>query len=75
MKIEYDDKFDLLYIRFDDTQQQVINQRVNDNIVLDLGVDNMIVGIEILDAKSVLDLKKILPIQYLNYRKEEFALT
>ena len=64
MKIEYDDKYDMLYIRFDESQQNTINQRLSDNIVLDIGSDNKIVGIEILEAKEILNLKSILPIEY-----------
>jgi len=67
MKIEYDDKHDLLYLRFDESFQEVINLKVNDNIVLDLGKDNKIIGIEILDATEVVNLSTILPIEYQIY--------
>jgi len=73
MKIEYDDKYDLLYLRFDETEQEIVNVRVNDNIVLDIGKDDKIVGIEFLDAKNIVDLKNVLPVNYFNQRKEEFA--
>jgi uncharacterized protein YuzE len=74
MKIEYDQRYDLLYIRFDVTSQQVMNQRVNDNIVLDIGKDNKIVGMEILDATEVMDLSKLLPIEFINNMLEEKEL-
>ena len=64
MKITYDDKSDLLYIRLDESKQDVINKRVTDDIVLDIGAGERIVGIEILDASSHVDLSKILPIQH-----------
>ena len=64
MKITYDDKSDLLYIRLDESKQDVINKRVTDDIVLDIGPGEKIVGIEILDASSHVDLEKILPIQH-----------
>ncbi|MBM2815774.1 MAG: hypothetical protein HW421_2536 [Ignavibacteria bacterium] len=73
MKIEYDDKFDLLYLRFDDTSQEVINQRINDHIVLDIGKNDKIVGIEILGAMDVLNLSNILPIDYINNRKDSLV--
>lgn len=73
MKIEYDDKFDLLYLRFDETEQEVINQRVNEHIVLDIGKNDKIVGIEILGAMDVLNLSNILPVNYLNYRKDNLV--
>ena len=56
MQILYNAKTDLLYLRLDDRQQQVINKRFSEDIVLDLGKDNKIVGIEILDASKHLDL-------------------
>ncbi len=64
MKIFYNDKTDLLYLRIDDSQQDVINTRVADNIVLDIGKDQRIVGIEILDASKSVTLEHLLPIQY-----------
>jgi uncharacterized protein YuzE len=70
MNIEYNDKYDLLYIRFDEQSQEVVNQRINDNIVLDIGKDNKIVGIEIIDAAEVLNLSSILPVNYYLNRQE-----
>ncbi len=64
MQILYDAKTDLLYLRLDDRKQQVANRCVSDDIVLDLGDDDRIVGIEILDASKHLRLEKLLPIQY-----------
>ncbi len=64
MQILYDAKTDLLYLRFDDRKQQVINTRVSEDVVLDLGEDDRIVGIEILDASKHLNLEKLLPVSY-----------
>lgn len=64
MQILYDARTDLLYLRLDDQTQDVINQRVSDNIVLDVGQDEKIVGIEILDASKHLKLERLLPIEY-----------
>lgn len=64
MNIFYDDKTDLLYIRIDDRKQEVINQRVSEDIVLDIGEDDRIVGIEILDASTHVTLEKLLPVKY-----------
>ncbi|MCX6278361.1 MAG: DUF2283 domain-containing protein [Bacteroidetes bacterium] len=36
MKITYDTTNDLLYIRFDNTEQTITNVAVNDNIMLDI---------------------------------------
>ena len=35
INIVYNDKTDLLYIRFDDSSQEVINRRISEDIVLD----------------------------------------
>jgi uncharacterized protein YuzE len=64
MQILYDVKTDLLYIRLDDRKQQVINKRLSEDIVLDVGEDEKIVGIEILDASKHLNLEKLLPVKY-----------
>ena len=64
MNIQYNDKTDLLYIRLDDRKQNVINKRISEEIVLDIGEDDKIVGIEILDASKQLRLERLLPIEY-----------
>ena len=64
MQILYDSKSDLLYIRLDDRKQTVINRRLSEDIVLDMGENEKIVGIEILDASQHLALERLLPVQY-----------
>jgi uncharacterized protein YuzE len=64
MEIVYDAKTDLLYLRLDDQKQDVINKRISEDIVLDLGKGDRIVGIEILDASKHLNLKNLLPVKY-----------
>lgn len=64
MNIIYNDKTDLLYIRFDDRKQDVINRRVSEDIVLDIGENDRILGIEILDASRHLTLDRLLPVKY-----------
>jgi uncharacterized protein YuzE len=64
MQILYDTKTDLLYLRLDDRKQQVINKRLSEDIVLDIGEGDRIVGIEILDASRHLSLEKLLPVVY-----------
>ena len=63
MQILYNTKTDLLYLRLDDRKQQVTNSRLSDEIVLGLGADDRIVGIEILDASKHLNLRQLLPVQ------------
>ena len=64
MNIVYDDKTDLLYIRLDDRKQEVINRRVTEDIVLDIGDGDRIVGIEIIDASEHVTLDRLLPVRY-----------
>ena len=64
MQILYDARKDLLYLRLDDRKQQVINKRVSEDIVLDLGEGDRIVGIEFLDASKHLNLGSLLPVKY-----------
>ena len=64
MQILYNTKADLLYLRLDDRGQEVTNMRLSDDIVLDIGEDDRIVGIEILDASKHLNLENLLPVKY-----------
>jgi len=60
VRIEYQDQGDLLYIRLDEEPAQVVNKRISEDMVLDLGRDDRIVGIEILNASDHLDVNRLL---------------
>ena len=64
MNILYNDKTDLLYIRLDDRKQDVVNRRISEDIVLDIGETDRIIGIEILDASKHVALERLLPVTY-----------
>jgi len=64
MQIFYDAHIDLVYIRLDDREQDVVNKRLSDDIVLDVGADDRIVGIEIVDASRHLNLERLLPVEF-----------
>ena len=64
MQILYNTKSDLLYIRLDDRKQDVINRRLGEDVVLDIGEGDKIVGIEILGASKRLNLERLLPVKY-----------
>ena len=68
MLINYDSKSDLLYIRLDSRKQELMNRRVTDDLVLDIGDDDKIVGIEIMDASEHINLHELLPTEY-SYEK------
>jgi uncharacterized protein YuzE len=54
MKISYDEEIDALYIRLVEGDQECRTLRLNDEIALNIGKEEVLVGIEILDASSVL---------------------
>jgi uncharacterized protein YuzE len=54
MKISYDSEVDALYIRLIDGKQQCRTVRLNEAIALNIGPNETLVGIEVLDAKQVL---------------------
>jgi len=64
MHVFYNDRTDLLYIRLDDRKQDVVNRRVSDDVVLDIGEGDRIIGIEILDASMHVTLDRLLPVKY-----------
>ncbi len=53
MKISYDPEVDALYIRLVEGEQECRTLRLNDEIALNIGPGETLVGIEILDAKEV----------------------
>jgi uncharacterized protein YuzE len=62
--ITYHKKTDLLYICLDPDARQVVNKDLAENVVLELGENDRIVGIEILDASKRIDLARVLSVQY-----------
>ena len=64
MHVHYNDRTDLLYIRLDDRKQEVINKRVSEDVVLDIGEGERIIGIEVLDASKHVTLDRLLPVKY-----------
>jgi len=64
MHVSYDDRTDLLYIRLDDRRQEVINKLVSEDVVLDIGEGDRIIGIEVLDASKHVTLDRLLPVSY-----------
>ena len=54
MKISYDPEVDALYIRLVEGKHECRTVRLNEEIALNIGEGEMLVGIEVLDAKKVL---------------------
>jgi uncharacterized protein YuzE len=54
MKITYDAEVDAVYIQLIDGQPQSRTLRLTEEIALNIGADEVLVGIEVLDARAIL---------------------
>jgi len=54
MKISYDSEVDALYIRLVEGKHECRTLRLTDEIALNIGENELLVGIEVLDATQVL---------------------
>jgi uncharacterized protein YuzE len=59
MKISYDSEIDALYIRLIEGKHECRTVRLNEEIALNIGKGEKLVGIEILDAREVLGAGKL----------------
>jgi len=59
MKISYDSEIDALYIRLLEGEHQCRTVRLSEEVALNIGEGEKLVGIEILDAKEVLGNGKL----------------
>ncbi len=62
MKITYESETDALYIRLIEGEHQCRTLRLSEEVTLDIGEGEVLVGIEILDAKDVLGGGELPPI-------------
>ena len=62
MRISYDSGIDALYIRLIEGKHECRTVRLNEEIALNIGEGEKLVGIEILDAKEVLGAGKLPPV-------------
>jgi len=54
MKISYDSEIDALYIRLVEGNHECRTLRLSDDIALNIGANEVLIGVEILDAKETL---------------------
>lgn len=59
MKISYDSEIDALYIRLLEGKHECRSVRLSEEVALNIGAGEKLVGIEILDAKMVLGSDQI----------------
>lgn len=62
MKISYDPEVDALYVRLIEGEYECRTVQLNDEIALNIGPGEILVGIEILDAKEVLGKGELPPL-------------
>jgi uncharacterized protein YuzE len=62
MKISYNPKYDILYIKLGKAKK-VFCIEVDEDITFDVDQSGKLVGIEILSASERLDLKSLLPVE------------
>ena len=62
MKISYDAKYDVLYLKFGEGTPSVTTRHLDDDISLDMDEEGRIAGIEVLSASTHVDLSAILPV-------------
>ena len=60
MEVTYNEKTDLLYLRMDTQKQKILNKKIDDDVVLDIGKKNKIIGIEIMNASEKVNLNEII---------------
>jgi uncharacterized protein YuzE len=59
MRISYDPEVDALYIRFVEGKHECRTVRLNEEVALNIGEGEELVGIEMLDAKELLGAGKV----------------
>jgi len=62
VRITYDPKYDLLYIKFGEAEK-VLCKEVDEDITFDVDSEGKLVGIEILSASEHLKLDALLPVE------------
>ena len=73
MKISYDPETDALYIRLLEGPQECRTLRLNEEVALNIGPGETLVGIEILDAQQVFGKEGIPPISLENVQVAQAA--
>ncbi len=64
MKVSYDSKYDIIYIKFVEGSREVITRHIDEDIALDFDAEKRLVGMEILSASKYLDWESLLPVVY-----------
>jgi uncharacterized protein YuzE len=63
MRISYDTKFDVLYVKFSEGRRRAFAEKLNPDIAIDFSEDGKIIGMEVLRASHYFDLDYLLKVQ------------
>ena len=66
MKLTYDPRYNIAYIQLREKPKTVNSIKISEELVIDLGADGTIYGIELLNAKKQLKDKKSLHLLFIN---------
>ncbi|HOM27052.1 MAG TPA: DUF2283 domain-containing protein [bacterium] len=61
MRIKYDPEIDAMYIYLEDRNKEVTPIRINEDVAIDIGEKERVVGIEILNASKYFKIKSKKP--------------
>ena len=78
MKVTYDPRYNIAYIRFHEKITEVEAIRISDELVVDIGPDGTVYGIELLNADEQFlneDMGKLLVINEATGKKTELPLS
>ena len=62
MRISYDQKYDILYLKLGEAEK-VYCKDIDDDITVDIDANGKLVGIEVLSATEHIDLSYLLPLE------------
>jgi uncharacterized protein YuzE len=62
MRITYDPKYDVLYLKLGEAEK-VLSKEMDEDITMDLDSEGKMVGIEILSASEHMNLSTLLPVE------------
>jgi len=62
MRISYDPKYDILYIKFGDAEK-VLCKDIDEDITMDIDAQGRLAGLEVLSASKHMDLSSLLPVE------------
>jgi uncharacterized protein YuzE len=77
MRLTYDPRYNIAYVRFQEKQAEVETIRISDELVVDMGPDGTVYGIELLNANEQLwheDTGRLLVINEATGERAELSL-